>query len=156
MTILIWRDTQDPIWKYEVSEEYYHRREHRLETGMRESKQMQFYSVAFGVVDELWIHKGYRWNGSNVVLDTRWDMLASCVHDVDTQCMTAGLLAATWTNWRRAASEYRRNCVIEAKRLGLRRWKLAVVRSRAWSRYTGICSGWLISNPRKAGKERGE
>ncbi len=62
------------------------------------------------------IHSGYRWNGSNVVFDTRACMRASCVHDVGYQLMQLGKLDISYRDY--FDQMYRDMCIED----GMWRW----------------------------------
>ena len=72
-------------------------------------------------VDEgvLTLHRGYEWNGSNVVRDSPECMRASAVHDAWCKAMKAGQFRNVEENWDRGAHEYAAICVDD----GLERWR---------------------------------
>jgi len=123
-----WKRTDHPHWKYRVTHKYRHVCKYPMEHTQRGWIGPYFRPVSAD--NAVILDAGYTWNGSNVVVDTATDMLASAVHDAHCQGMEAGAYAQTLKNWRMAAAEYRRNC-IEA---GMPRW-------RAWARYMGVLVG---------------
>ena len=93
------------------------------------------------------LHKGYAWNGSNIVADTEDSQRASAVHDAMCQAMDTDIYEGSWKNWERAAAEYREMCIQDGlKRVKSdgKRWvsiRSGWVRSAAWTRYSGILAG---------------
>lgn len=68
---------------------------------------LQMYGRAPGYgLDSVRIHKGFSWNGSNVVRDRIRTLRASCVHDFLVKEMVNDR-SRTWSNWKNAAKEYR-------------------------------------------------
>ena len=56
--------------------------------------------------NELILHAGYEWNGSDQVKDTPQCMRASAVHDAWCWAMNAGIYVNDRKNWNRGAKEY--------------------------------------------------
>jgi len=143
----VWLRTGHPRWKYRVTENYRHPLRFRMKVNKeRASQYLGFYHVP--TEDKAIILRcGYAWNGSNVVADTATDMRASAVHDAQSQAMGLGIYEPTLKNWRRAASEYRHNCMVDG-----------MTTTRAFVRYTGILIGggnsfkWRGSLKRKVSK----
>lgn len=52
------------------------------------------------------LHVEYKWNGSNIVVDTPGCMRASAVHDAWCQAMGLGILQRSEKNWDRGVEEY--------------------------------------------------
>ena len=130
MTSLAWRDTGHPVWKYEVTEQYRHECHYKLKPGKSSAPRHETYWSIYHVENVILLREAYRWNGSNVVTDTKADMLASGIHDAQCQGMKDGIYRASLRNWERAAREYRRNCITGG-----------MSRIRAYARYTGLLVG---------------
>lgn len=139
MSITTWlkdidyRETGDPIWKYELLQEKVCTLRYKMD--IKTHRLLPHQAQYFGVTHDgrtVILKKGYRWNGSNVVVDTRTDMRASAIHDLQAQMMLNGkIFLPTLSNWRRAAQEYASNCVQDG-----------MARFRAWGlRFTGILVG---------------
>lgn len=81
---------------------------------------------------QTWIKAGYAWNGSDIVWDSPWCLLASLFHDLTCQAHNEGLASREF----RAAGDlvYKRVCLLH----GMPR-PLAWLRYRAISRYTEQC-----------------
>jgi len=124
-----WHRTTHPRWKYRVVDDYEHHCKYRMLRSRWQFTTME--NPHFNITANfMTLLEGYTWNGSNVVVDTKTDMLASAVHDLQCQLMELGYYEPTLRNWRMAAAEYRRNCMDA----GMPWW-------RAWARFTGILVG---------------
>lgn len=124
-----YRETGDAVWKYETTEPHTHAYHPKNRPILGRSS---LYVPEFFTCSELSVsfRPSYAWNGSNAVVDTVHDMLASAVHDAECQAMELGIYQASWRNWWRAAREYRRNCIDEGMNP-----------ARAYVRSTGILIG---------------
>ena len=92
----------------------------------------------------LWITKGYRWDGSTVVLDTKPCMRASAVHDALQQLINTGKLdRKKYQNY--ADRLYRDICIEDGM------WKI-----RAYWRYTGLCIKATLDRLFAASAAKGE
>lgn len=120
--------TNHPYWKYRVTRRYRHVCTYPMDHAQRGWIGLFFRPIADD--NAVVLDVGYTWNGSNVVVDTKSDMLASAIHDAHCQGMAQGAYHQSLKNWRMAASEYRHNCIQH----GMPRW-------RAWTRYLGILIG---------------
>lgn len=153
-----YRDTGDPIWKYAVTEPYLHAYspQNQLAIGAAKSLLTEFYECTVATVllvfdvfesDGDTVTITFAWNGSNAVKDTDDSQRGSAVHDACCQAMLAGIYEASWSNWEKAAAEYRVLCTedgLRRVRSDGRKWRrlrAGMVRTRAWGRYMGILIG---------------
>ena len=77
--------------------------------------------------NEMILHKGYEWNGSNIVNDTKECMRASAVHDAWAEAMRRRIYRYSRKNWNRGAREYKAICIADGMRrskASLRRWAI--------------------------------
>lgn len=106
-------------WKYRLVEE------EAFSTGLEGLYQIDTEYVALNWGGRLWMKKGYAWDGSSVVRDTKTCMKASLVHDALYQLMREGLLDRKLRKY--ADQLYRDLCIQRGM------WKV-----RAGWRYTAI------------------
>ena len=67
----------------------------------------------------LTLHRGFEWNGSNIVRDSPECMRASAIHDAWCKAMKTGQLREVEENWDRGAQEYAAICLED----GLEGWR---------------------------------
>ena len=65
------------------------------------------------------LHKGFKWNGSNIVPDSRKCMRASAIHDARVGAMRRRIYEDSENNWDRGAREYEAICLADG--MGRRR-----------------------------------
>ena len=90
-------------WKYQLLKDYHQKTSLRLSGGIR-TKYITLFTYG-----ELIIKKGYAWDGSTVVMDTKACMRASLVHDSLYQLMREGLLHISHRDY--ADRRYRDMCI---------------------------------------------
>ncbi|MCZ6710334.1 MAG: hypothetical protein O7B25_08225 [Gammaproteobacteria bacterium] len=139
-------ETDHPQWKYQLTQDYLHLYvpENQPRLGQTDPQSTRKYAC---LEETCLLRERYAWNGSNVVADTEDSQRASAVHDASCQAMGLDIYEASWKNWERAASEYRQACIedglerINSDGKGWVRIRAGGVRSRAWTRYSGILVG---------------
>ena len=104
-------------WKYQIEQNYKYQLKSRLQPSCRLPTKTYIKSnkgslLAQLTCSEIYLYKGYRWDGNTYGPDCEKSLRASAVHDVWCQLMRdkQNRNFNTWKNWLHGAKEYRCIC----------------------------------------------
>ena len=104
-------------YRHTLKKKYVHKWRNPPDTQLPSRQKIELKNNAGQVVvtfrnKSVTLHKGYSWNGSNIVGDTKQTLRASAVHDAWCQAMDEmpPIYNQTRENWIKGANEYREIC----------------------------------------------